>query len=75
MALKTSIRMSDNLSAKKYNEYEKMVSIQLTDDDIKLTDFIFHENYSLKFIKSELTKDELKMLFIKLIDQYYDQYK
>jgi hypothetical protein len=70
-----TIRITGNSSAKEYKEFEQMVSIQVLDDNLSLTDFIFNNDRSLKFIKSELSKDELKKLMLKVIDEHYEKYK
>lgn len=74
-AVRRSIRITGNQSAKEYKEFENMVSIQVSDEHFSITDLIFNDDRSLKFIKSELSKDEVKKMMMKIIDEYYEQYK
>jgi hypothetical protein len=70
-----SVRISDNFQAKTHDEFDKMVSIQVVDKDLSITDFIFNEDRSLKYIKSELTKEQLIKIMVDLVNDHYDKYK
>lgn len=76
MTSKRTVRIGENQSADQYKEYDKMVTIQILNErDVTLTDIIFNSDRTLKFIKSELSKDDLKKLMLKIIDDHYDRYK
>jgi len=70
-----SMFIRNNNKFKKYKEFKLMTSVNIENPlEVKVVDFIFNEDGSLRKISSELSKEETKEVLNRLIDNNYEQY-
>ena len=70
-----SMNIRNNIKSKKYKEFKLMTSLIVEKPkEVKVVDFIFNEDGSLKKIASELSKEETKEVLNQLIENNYEKY-
>jgi len=70
-----SMFIRNNNKSKKYKEFKLMTSVNIENPlEVKVVDFIFNEDGSLKKISSELSKEETREVLNQLIDKHYEEY-
>jgi hypothetical protein len=74
---KIKVFQLNNIKATEYKEHKNFISIMSSEGKNKYacTDIIFHEDRTIKSLKSDLSKDEVKKLLNDMVDQFYEKYE